>query len=42
MLWVGRDLKGHLVQCPCHGQGCLPLDQVTQSPVQLGIRCCKS
>lgn len=24
----------HLVQCPCHGQGYLSLDQVAQSPVQ--------
>jgi len=34
--WV--ELKGsfkdHLVQIPCHGQGCLSLDQVTQSLVQ--------
>lgn len=23
MVWVGKDLKDHLVPSPCHGQGCL-------------------
>jgi len=32
MVWVGRDLKEHLVKTP-H----LPLDQVTQSPIQPGL-----
>ena len=31
MVWVGRDLKDHLVPTPCHEQGHLPLDQVAQS-----------
>jgi len=41
MLWVGRDLKGHLVQRPCHEQGHLLLDQVAQSPVQPGLEHCQ-
>ena len=28
-------------QSPCRGQGHLPLDQVTQSPVQLGLEYCQ-
>lgn len=31
--WVGKDLKGHLIQIPCHGLGLLQLYQVAQSPV---------
>lgn len=27
-------LKGHLVKLPCHGQGHLSLDQVSQSSIQ--------
>lgn len=34
MVWGGRDLKDHVVQPPCPGQGCHPLDQVAQSSVQ--------
>jgi len=30
VVWVGRDLKAHLIPTPCHGQGHLPLDQVAQ------------
>ena len=30
-------LKGHLVQTPCNEQAHLHLDQVAQSPVQLGL-----
>ena len=41
MVWVGRDLKDHLVQPPCHGQGHLPLDQVAQSPIQPGLGHCQ-
>ena len=37
MVWVGRDLKDHLVPTPCHGQKHLPLDQVAQSPSQPGF-----
>jgi len=38
MVWVGRDLKDHLVPTPpCHGQGYLPLHQVAQSPTQPGL-----
>jgi len=37
MVWVERDLKDLLVPIPCHGQGHLPLDQVTQSPIQHGL-----
>jgi len=37
MVWVGRDLKGHFIPTPLHGQGHLPLDQVAQSLVQPGL-----
>lgn len=37
MDWVGRDLKDDLVLTPCHGQGDLPLQQLAQSPIQLGM-----
>ena len=37
MVWVGRDLKDHLVPTPCHGQGHLPPDQVAQSPSKPGL-----
>jgi len=37
MVWVGRDLKDHLVPTPCPGQGHLPLDQVAQSRIQPGL-----
>lgn len=33
-VWVGSDLKDHLVPIPCHGQRHPPLDQVAQSPIQ--------
>jgi len=36
-VWVGRDLKAHLVQLPCHGQGPLPPAQGAQSPIQPGL-----
>jgi len=36
IIWVGRDLKDHLVQLPCNKQGHLQLDQVAQSLVQPG------
>lgn len=32
MVWLGKDLKDHLVPTPCHEQGQLPLDQVAPSP----------
>jgi len=41
MVWVGKDLKDHLVPSPCHGQGPLPPDQVAQSPVQPGLEHCQ-
>ena len=37
MVWVGKDLKGHLIPTPLHGQGHLLLDQVAQSPIQPGL-----
>ncbi|KAK4808149.1 hypothetical protein QYF61_000129 [Mycteria americana] len=37
LVWVGRDLKDHRVPPPCHGQGCLPLEQAAQSPIQPGL-----
>lgn len=37
MVWAKRDLKDHLAPSPCHGQQCLPLDQVAQSPIQFGL-----
>ena len=35
MVWVGRELIDHLVPTP------LPLDRVTQSPIQLGLEHCQ-
>jgi len=37
MVWVGRDLIGHLVPTLCHGQGRLPLHQIAQGPTQPGL-----
>jgi len=39
MEWFGLEeaLKYHLVRPFCHGQKLLSLDQVTQSPIQLGL-----
>jgi len=37
MVWVGRDLRDHLVLTLCYRQGHLPLDQVAQSPFQTGL-----
>jgi len=38
MVWVGRDLKDHLVyNPPCHGKGHHPLDQVAPSPIEPGL-----
>lgn len=34
---AGRDIKAHLIPAPCQGQGNLPLSQVAQSPIQLGL-----
>lgn len=34
LVWVGRNLKAHLVPPPCYGQGHLPLDQVDPNFVQ--------
>lgn len=36
-IWIGKDLKDHLVLPPWHRQGQLPLDQVAQSPIQCGL-----
>jgi len=41
MVWVGRDLKDHLVPPPLPWQGYLPLDQVVQSPIQPGLEHCQ-
>lgn len=38
MVWVGNDLKDHLVPTLCHVPGHLPLDQVAQSPVNLSLK----
>jgi len=37
MVWVGMNLKDHLVPIPLSWAGHLPLDQVAQSPIQPGI-----
>lgn len=37
IFWVGRDLKGQLVQPPAIGGGTPFTDQAAQSPVQLGL-----
>lgn len=31
IVWLGKGLKNHFLPTPCHGQGCLPLDQAAQS-----------
>jgi len=41
MVWVGRDLKDHLVPSPCHGQGHLPLAHAAQSSIQPGLEHCQ-
>lgn len=33
MVWLGKDLKTHLIPIPCHGQGHLPLYWVAQNPI---------
>lgn len=35
MVWLARDFKGHLIQIPCHGQGCHPLDRIAQTTSSL-------
>ena len=41
MVWVGRNLKDHLVPTPCHRQVCQPLhqaiDEAAQDPIQPGL-----
>jgi len=37
MVWVGRDLKDHLFQPPCHGQGHLQVDRAAQSLIHPGL-----
>jgi len=39
MALVGKDLKDHLVPTPCRGQGCHPLNQAAQGPIQPGLEC---
>lgn len=41
--WFGLEgtFKNHLVPTPCRGQGRLPLDQLSQSPVQPGLEPCQ-
>lgn len=41
MGWVGTDLKDHLVPCPCHGQGHLPLGQAAKGFAQPGSEHCQ-
>lgn len=36
--WVGRTFWIIQFQTPCHGQGCLPVDQVALSSIQLGLK----
>lgn len=38
MVWIGKDIKDHLVSTPCHGQGDLSLGQVAQSSIHPSIR----
>lgn len=38
MVWVGKDLKEHLVPNPCCGLGHLSLDLVAQSFIQHGLK----
>lgn len=33
MVWAGRDLEDHPFPILCHGQGRLPVEQVSPSPV---------
>lgn len=49
MLWVGNDVKAHLVLTPPREQGFLPLNQDNHSSILMGlfflvsvIRCTKS
>lgn len=37
MVWVGTNLKRHLVPSPCHGKGHLPLNQAAPRPTQPGL-----
>ena len=37
MIWVGKNIKDHLVPFPCYREGHLPLDQVAQSLIQPGL-----
>jgi len=41
--WFGLEgtLKTTKFQCPCHGQGHLPLDQVAKSLIQPGLEHCQ-
>jgi len=41
MVWVGKDLKDHLVPNPLPRAGSLPPDQAAQSPVQPGLEPCQ-
>lgn len=37
MIWFGRCCKNHLTTVPCHGEGHLPPDQFSWSPIQPGL-----
>ena len=37
VVWVGRELKDHLVPTPLPWAGTLPLDQAAQSPIRPGL-----
>jgi len=41
--WFGLEGTLQIIwfQLPCHGQGHLPLDQVTQSPIQHSLEHCQ-
>ena len=39
--WTGRDLKGHLVPPPCHGQGCHPPVQLPRASSNLALSASK-
>lgn len=38
MVWVGKDLKDHSAPTTSCGQGFFPLDQLSQIPVQSGLK----
>ena len=41
LVWVGRDLKDHLVPTPSHRQGHLPPDQAAACTIQSDLEHCQ-